>query len=239
MLKRAAILLLLVSGAAGIYLNEKPDGSPVQVISNREADASLVTTLTDGTVVYLADGATLNCPAAFENENREVSLAGEAMFEVKSDKRHPFIIETANAVIKVTGTAFNVKSFPGRENFELNVQSGTVEVTRKAGGEQITVSRGEGIRLEAGGWQKKTATADLYSLYTRKMKFKDEPVTNLLRVVNRTGDKPIVLQDKAIGDRKITVAFAGDTSESIAGLICLALDLQQTASNDTIYISQP
>lgn len=239
-LKRVAILLLLVAGAAaGIYLNEKPDASPAQVISNRETNASLVTTLTDGTVVYLADGATLNCPAAFENANREVSLYGEAMFEVKSDKRHPFIIETADATIEVTGTAFNVKAFPGRKDFELNVQSGTVEVTRKAGRDKVTVSRGEGVRLEAGTWRKKPAPADLYGLYTRKMRFKDEPVANLLRVVNRTDGKPIVLADKAIGDRKITVTFAGDTAESIAGLICLALHLQQTESNDTIYISQP
>lgn len=239
-LKRAAVFLLLVAGAAaGIYLNQKPDGSPGKVIRNQETNASLVTTLTDGTVVYLADGATLNCPAAFENENRKVALTGEAMFDVKSDRQHPFIIETANATIKVTGTAFNVKSFAGQENFELNVQSGTVEVTRKAGQDRITVSRGEGIRLAGETWQKKPAPADLYSSYTRKMKFKDEPVANLLRVVNRTGDKPIVLKDKAIGDRKITVTFAGDTSESVAALICLALHLRQTASHDTLYISQP
>lgn len=239
LLKRAAIFLLLVAGAAAIHLSEKTDDSPTQIIRNQETNASLVTTLTDGTVIYLAGGATLNCPAAFENKNREVSLAGEAMFEVKSDTLHPFIIETANATIRVTGTAFNVKSFPERDSFELNVQSGTVEVSPKTAPEKITVRRGEGIRLEAGAWQKKPVATDLYSLYTHQMKFKDETVSNLLQVVNRTGDKPIVLKDKAIGNRKITVTFAGDTSDSIAGIICLALHLQQTTSNDTLYISQP
>ena len=51
-------------------------------------------TLTDGTTVWLNSGTTLEYPAVFARAERRVKVTGEAMFDVKSDPQHPFVVET-------------------------------------------------------------------------------------------------------------------------------------------------
>ncbi len=207
---------------------------------NAGENMTLVSTLADGSIVYLTDGGTLTYPGSFEKNKREVSMTGDALFEVVSNPRRPFIIETPNVVIEVTGTVFNVRSFPSREAFELYVQEGTVEVVCKANEARMAVQAGEMVRLQAGEWQKGTASGvNLYALYTAKMRFKDEFLSVMLPILNRIGDRPIVLRDPEIGERKMTVAFSDNDSEVMAELICAALNLRQTIKQDTIYIFKP
>lgn len=232
--------ILVVSGATFLCWDHKEAFKSSFIPEIAGENMTLVSTLADGSTVYLADGGTLTCPGAFEENRREISMTGDALFEVVSNPRCPFIIETPNVVVEVTGTVFNVRSFPSREDFELYVQEGTVEVVCKANEARMTVQAGELVRLQAGEWQKgKASGIDLYALYTAKMRFKDESLSAMLPVLNRIGDRPIVLCDPEIGRRKMTVAFSDNDSEVMAQLICTALNLRQTIKQDTIYISKP
>jgi len=67
--------------------------------------------LADGTEVHLNSGSRLEYYSDFEDGNREVYLSGEAYFQVKTDKSHPFIVNTSDFDITVTGTRFNVCSY--------------------------------------------------------------------------------------------------------------------------------
>ncbi|VAW18165.1 hypothetical protein MNBD_BACTEROID01-2853 [hydrothermal vent metagenome] len=67
--------------------------------------------LADGTIVDLNSGSKLQYPSNFNSENREVSLSGEAFFNVTSDKSNPFIVKTSDFDITVTGTKFNVCTY--------------------------------------------------------------------------------------------------------------------------------
>jgi len=87
--------------------------------------------LPDGTQVWLNSGSKLSYNKSYGNGTREVSLAGEAYFDVVKNAAHPFIIHTVSIDIKVLGTAFNVKSFPGEKNTETSLIRGSIEVTFK------------------------------------------------------------------------------------------------------------
>ena len=54
----------------------------------------LVTTLEDGSVVYLAQESTLQYPEHFTTDKREVNLQGEAFFDVAKNHEQTFLIET-------------------------------------------------------------------------------------------------------------------------------------------------
>lgn len=95
---------------------------------NSETATTLVTTLEDGSVVYLAGNTSLKFPEHFSSDRREVSLQGNALFEVAGNRKRPFVIETEDTRIEVLGTAFNVKSNDSSP-FELSVQRGEVKVT--------------------------------------------------------------------------------------------------------------
>lgn len=240
-MKYAAVLLVVFAGSIGaFYLAGGKDAPEELTLNNNEGNTTLVTTLTDGSTVYLTRGASLTYPRDFEASQREVTLTGEALFLVEGNKECPFVIETSSAVVKVTGTAFDIKSLPGKENFELNVQEGTVEVTSRTRHDHITVGAGESIRLQDGRWLKSARPErNLFDTYARRMRFKDERLDNLLSAVNKTRKHPLLLASPDIRHRKITVAFDNTSPEAMAELICLAMNLQRTITRDTIYISQP
>ncbi len=87
--------------------------------------------LPDGTQVWLNSGSKLSYDKTYGNNIREVSLSGEAYFDVVKNPARPFIIHTVSIDIKVLGTAFNVKSFPGEKNTETSLIRGSIEVTFK------------------------------------------------------------------------------------------------------------
>ena len=68
--------------------------------------------LPDGSTVWLNAGSKLTYTKDFGKEIREVTLIGEAFFDVTKMKEKPFIIHTSSINIKVLGTAFNVKAYP-------------------------------------------------------------------------------------------------------------------------------
>ena len=91
----AAIIILCVSVATAIFLGqERTPETTLLTLHNNEASTTLVTTLEDGSIVYLADNSQLSYPEHFQREKREVSLLGNALFDVSGNKERPFLIET-------------------------------------------------------------------------------------------------------------------------------------------------
>ena len=85
--------------------------------------------LPDGTRVWLNAGSKLNYDTTYGITIREVTLSGEAFFDVIKNPSRPFIIHTGEINIKVLGTAFNVKSYAGDKTIETSLIRGSIEVT--------------------------------------------------------------------------------------------------------------
>ena len=86
----------------------------------------------DGSQVWLNAGSNLDYNnSTFNNELREVSLNGEAYFDVTKNPDKPFIIHTNKMDIKVLGTVFNVRSYSNEKIAEAALIKGSIEVTLK------------------------------------------------------------------------------------------------------------
>ena len=117
-------------------------------------------------------------------EKREVSLLGNALFDVSGNKERPFLIETEQARIEVLGTSFNIKS-SDKSAFELAVRRGLVKVTLKKNGEQTLVKAGQTVSLFSNRLQVvPTQDNEQFSDYTRRIQFKDERLGDILHVIN-------------------------------------------------------
>lgn len=130
-----AAAMLLIAGALlfvfqyGSSRKPKMAGSGIYTISTKAGERKKIT-LPDGTHIWLNVATILSYPADFATDSiRSVTLSGEAYFEVKHDKKHPFIIHTKNMDIRDIGTTFNVKSYPGEAIAEASLISGMIEVT--------------------------------------------------------------------------------------------------------------
>jgi transmembrane sensor len=103
-------------------------------ISTRPGSKSKIE-LPDGTQVWLNANSKLTYNQNFLDSAREVQLTGEAYFDVvpavsqTTGQRIPFIIHTSSIDVKVLGTAFNVRSYPGEKTTETALIHGSVEVT--------------------------------------------------------------------------------------------------------------
>src|SRR5699024_11863966 len=73
-------------------------------------------TLSDGTKVILNADSKIILPEVFQSDKREVTLQGEAFFEVTHNPDRPFIINTGQAVVEVLGTSLDVRSYPDDES---------------------------------------------------------------------------------------------------------------------------
>ena len=83
-------------------------------------------TLPDGSAVWLKGNSELKYPKSFNNKNRNVQLSGEAFFDVVENTSKPFQIETAQTVVEVLGTSFDVRALPNENLTSVIVQTGKV-----------------------------------------------------------------------------------------------------------------
>lgn len=230
-----ALLCLLVSVA---YLNRPGQDANPNLLTrqNSETATTLVTTLEDGSVVYLAGNTSLKFPNHFPSDRREVSLQGNALFDITGNRKRPFVIETEDTRIEVLGTAFNVKS-NGNSPFELSVQRGEVKVTLKKNRQDIHVKAGETVTLLSQKLQlSMTLDPTLFDRYTERIRFKDEKLGNILRVINLQNPDIRLETTPELWNRTLTVTFSNNTPEAMAELICLALNLKKTQQDNTILL---
>lgn len=96
--------------------------------------------LPDGTSGSLNNGSTLKYPVKFTGKFREVDLYGEAFFDVIHKKDRPFIINTVGLDVKVLGTRLNVYSYPDEEYQEITLISGSVELIKREGDQEVTIA---------------------------------------------------------------------------------------------------
>lgn len=236
----AAIVILCVSVATAIFLGqERTPETTLLTLHNNEASTTLVTTLEDGSIVYLADNSQLSYPEHFQREKREVSLLGNALFDVSGNKERPFLIETEQARIEVLGTSFNIKS-SDKSAFELAVRRGLVKVTLKKNGEQTLVKAGQTVSLFSNRLQvAPTQDNEQFSDYTRRIQFKDERLGDILHVINLEYPKMPLKTTTDLENRRLTVSFYNNSPATMAELICAALKLKCTQQNNIWMISEP
>lgn len=104
--------------------------------------------LDDGTRVWMNSESKLRYPVTFHGSERKVYLEGEAYFEVRYDKEHPFVVETRRLSTRVLGTEFNVQSYES-EDINVTLVQGSIAVSKntKDTGE-IVLKPGENALLE-------------------------------------------------------------------------------------------
>ena len=209
------------------------------IIQENREKSTLVTTLEDGSIVYLGQESVLQYPEHFATDKREVNLHGEAFFDVAKKHEQTFLIETEKVQIEVLGTAFNVRSNE-EVPFSLSVRRGKVKVSLKQGGYSVFVNAGETVTLQSQQLQlSETSRGDESSVYTKNIRFKDESLEDILRVVNAENSAlQIQTGSLDLGKRKLTIEFLDNSPDTVAELICWALNLKCTREGDKLILSE-
>jgi ferric-dicitrate binding protein FerR (iron transport regulator) len=236
----AAAILLLFAVSSVLFITNILTKDRAILVQTTDDPSILVHTMSDGSVIYLANNTTISYSKNFGKRNRNITLNGEAFFDVMPNQSIPFIIETNNAFVKVIGTSFTLKS-NSQDAFELTVESGIVSVSPSAQeGEMLIANAGDRVTMINNSLTKTTISERSYHDWkNRRLQFKDETIFNIIQVINKNYRTNIVLNPLISGNLRITVTFQNNNINSIVEIICATLNLEPKYIDSSIILSPP
>lgn len=235
LLAAAALLLAgLVSSALLLV--------PVEV--HVPAARQITLTLPDGSTVELNSESSLRYNRLYGYTNRSLTLDGEGYFEIESGRR-AFMLEANGAMVEVTGTSFNVRS-------RADASEPVTTVTLLSGKLLFYPLSDPGSAVElapgrASSWSRSlqkpeepvtTQAARAIAWRERNLAFTNQPLSSILRELERTFDLTIELDDPAAGSELLTTFYSEPRHvEPILRDICTVkgLTFSRTATGYRIY----
>ncbi|WP_436484336.1 FecR family protein [Chitinophaga sp. ARDCPP14] len=195
-----------------IYNQEAAGSSAASIVYNTLSTpygGQYQMTLQDGTKVWLNAGSSLRFPASFPGNERNVTLTGEAYFEVAKDKARPFFV-TVNAgsgapmTVRVLGTHFNINAYPDDQHNIVTLLEGAVKVD--CGGANALLAPGKEAILNRTSGKiniKEVDTEGAIAWKNGYFLFENEKVESIMRQISRWYNVEITYQGdvsgKAIG----------------------------------------
>jgi ferric-dicitrate binding protein FerR (iron transport regulator) len=182
-----AASLLLFCFLGWLYVKDPKNGAnhTTQTLQSAQNTGGRLT-LPDGTQVFMTPNSKITFTNSFNAEKRELTLTGEAFFDVKHDARKPFIIRTSNHLaVTVLGTSFNVYSRP-KANIEVKVATGLVGVT--ANNKSHYLKAGQQLIYQLSNGQitiKQVNAQDASSLQNQTLVFNDNNANEIAEKLQR------------------------------------------------------
>ena len=239
----AAILLIPVLGLSiyffSMYNSVRSDRSASAKSFNEvfsSVDAITKVLLPDSSVVWLNHSSSLRYPVEFGMKERNVELKGEGYFEVASNPEKPFVVKADNINVVALGTTFNIMAYPGDNRIETSLIEGRVDLRVTSGKEGTTVLRmnPEDMVVYArdnGEITRLTINDDRYfSWKDGKLVFTAEPMSEVVKKLNRWFNADIEILDPRVGDLTLTATFINESLTQVLDLISMVSPVRYTVS---------
>lgn len=238
LLRAAAVVLVLITAAYWIW---KPDSEADAFVAvNTGAGERKEITLPDGSIVWMNELSRLEYRSDFTK--RQVTLDGEAFFEVRKADGKTFTIQSGEALTTVLGTSFNVRAYPEESGVEVTVKTGKVELKAAAATEnRVLLSPGDAGVFEKSRKQvlkieKRNDNSDAWK--TRSLIFDDTPVTEVILELERYFEVDIEVGNDAILKCQFKMAALQNPKlEDILKLMDFTMALNVTRQTDKYVLN--
>ena len=202
--------------------------------------------LVDGSVITLEPNSSLSYPRFLDRERREVTLRGNAFFEIARDPNRPFLVRSGDIVTQVLGTSFRVIADPGKDDIHVAVRTGKVSVYKSEdfdrGHEAFCVllpyqeavfhKKEQNLAFvpNAGAQIMVPPVAEALS-----MNFDDVPVTNILDQLGKMYHIHIQYDRDSLQQCRLTTSLQEEKLTDKLDIICKAINANyRTRDNDII-----
>ncbi|WP_420151252.1 FecR family protein [Spirosoma sp.] len=204
----AAVLILATSfGWLSFQLlfmgHDHPAANIVTLVT---ADQKISKTLPDGTKILLNRHSTLTYPTTFSDDLRDVTLTGEAYFDVAPDAARPFRIQARTTVVQVLGTSFSVQAY--NRNVSVAVRTGKVRFS--GGRKAVLLTQNQQATFESGADTIRRApllSANAFAYKTGQLVFKNEPLTDVVKAINQFYNADVRLANDQLANCRLTTRF--------------------------------
>jgi transmembrane sensor len=227
-LSAAAVIALLFTTTAFMRFY-----SESYVTDEREL---LAVTLPDGSSIQMNGLSSIDFHPYWWKVKREVTLDGEAFFEVQ--KGEHFDVVSAKGITSVLGTSFNI--YARNDDYEVTCHTGKVRVTNAISHHYVDITPQQMVRFESDGTITKEEKVDLGNsiFWTEEMfVFEATPIAEVFHMIERqyhvTIDYPSTL------DLRYSGKFSRDLSaDQVIKMLCRSFNLKYQKRNNHFVIQR-
>jgi len=194
--------------------------------------------LPDGSTAWLNHGTILKYPQKFGERSRELFITGEAYFNVKEDKRHPFILKTSDIDIHVLGTSFNVMAYEEDPEIVVTLEEGKLDLyfssLDQSSGKIACMEPGEHIVIERDSKEisRYSGETDIYTAWKDGLLiFRDDPMDVIVKKLERWYNVEIEFADEELASYRFTATFSDETLQQVLHLLSVAVSMEYTITS--------
>jgi ferric-dicitrate binding protein FerR (iron transport regulator) len=200
-LMKAAVLVLLIWGGMQLLTERRreekapPTFQTLFVPAGQRAEL----TLPDGSVVWLNARSKITYPSRFGEENRLITLDGEAYFSVKHRDKQDFVVKTKQMDIRVLGTEFCVTAYAEYPVAEVALLKGSIELRPAYSNHSYLMKVNEQVRLSGSKLQVYPISSyDYFKWREGLICFDNETVENIISKLQLYFDVKIDVKKRSI-----------------------------------------
>lgn len=176
--------------------------------------------LPDGSKVWLNGASTLTYHQGTEQQ-RMVTLTGEAFFEVARDENKPFVIQTGELATTVLGTSFNIRAYAD-EDVEVAVNTGQVAVENKRTQQSVLLQAADVVTYRAATQRlvkEQQVSVPSNAWVAGRLEAKGQSLRSLLVALERFYDQKFVVDHPTLFDCALTATFIQSDMEAAIDLL--------------------
>jgi ferric-dicitrate binding protein FerR (iron transport regulator) len=234
----AAVLLLLSLGTATLLISDNGLLSNKIVVTTTGNQKNLEVTLPDGSNIFLNRNTRLTYRENFGRHGRNVTLTGEAFFEIAPDPAKPFMVDAGKARVKVTGTSFNVITNNPDYAVEVYVRTGKVELSDNTGNKSIELDPGYiGTINTVKTGKSMNSNPNYLSWNTGLLVYDGQTLDVVFRDLKRVYNMEIIADNPEILNKTWTSPIDNQPQETIIRLICASFNLNFSKVENVYHLS--
>jgi ferric-dicitrate binding protein FerR (iron transport regulator) len=199
-------------------------------------------TLYDGTKVWLNSGTKLKFPVVFNTDTREVTIEGEAYFNVAKDVKHPFVVNSGKLKVVVLGTKFDVCAYADENVFSTTLEEGSVKVYNTENGKFMKIKPGEQIVMDrkTDAFKHLHVDTDLYTSWKENLlKFDDATFEDVIKKMERWFDVRITVAPGINTQERYTMTIKTESLREMLQLLSKTTKINYEIKESAVMIKKP
>ena len=198
--------------------------------------------LPDGTTGWLNSNSSIKYNGNFIAD-RQVTLKGEAFFDVFKDKKRPFIVNTNEVFVKVLGTRFNIASYENEKNIEVVLEEGKLVFNCKEMNKSYIMNPNDLVIYDKTlkDFSIEIVQPQKYLSWTEgKLVFRNDPLDVIARRLERWYNIDVEVNVAYTEDIRLRATFIDESLEEVLSLLKRSLPINYRIENrnlkpDDIY----
>lgn len=230
----AAAVMLLFALQMGWYIAQHRAIDVIETITEAGQKSNII--LPDGSRVWLNSASRVSYNSDFNVKNRNISLQGEAYFEVAEGHDHPFVVKAQDISVTAIGTKFNIRAYNEDNTVTTTLVEGKVMTEASSQTLMLNPNQEAVYDKVSGIISKSDLKDDAYAVpwMQNSILFQDHSLEEIAAILERMYNVNIVFDDDTVRKYSFTGLIRNNSLSNILELISGTSPVNYTMTTDTI-----